>query len=204
MSYHLYTTPALVLGAYQSGKSHKRVILLTKDLGLIVAHVQSGRELRSKLKTTLDLFSYSRVSLIRGRTDWRLTGTESVEHLVRLRRIPERRVAVARMGKLLTRFIHGEEVNESLFETILSACLYLEREEEDAVIDFEALDITVSLKVLALLGYLDEGKILPEENKNLLAIAESPVLSHEVLAMSRREKLVSEALIHKAVLASQL
>lgn len=204
MSYHLYTTRALVFGAYQSGESHKRIILLTKDLGLIVAHMQSGRELRSKLKTTLDLFSYSRVSLIRGRTDWRLTGTESVEHLERLKRIPERRVAMARIGKLLTRFIHGEEVNESLFEAILSACLYLEREPDTAYIDFEALDITVSLKVLALLGYLDEGKILLEENKSLLAITEAPELSPQVLAMSRREKLTSEALIHKAVLASQL
>lgn len=204
MSYHLYTTPALVFGAYQSGESHKRVVLLTKDLGLIVAHMQSGRELRSKLKTTLDLFSYSRVSLIRGRTDWRLTGTELVEHFARLKRIPERRVAMARIGKLLTRFIHGEEVNEALFEAVLSACLYLEKEDDATFIDFEALDITVSLKVLALLGYLDEGKILLEENKNLLAITEAPELSPQVLAMSRREKLTSEALIHKAILASQL
>ena len=125
MSYHLYHTDALVLGSAPSGEGSKLIVLFTRDLGLITASAQSVREERSKLRYGLQDFSYSDVTLVRGKEFWRLTNAALYENM--LDQGEERKAVqmVSRISKLLRRLLAGEEKNEPLFVSVLEGLQFV-------------------------------------------------------------------------------
>lgn len=202
MSYHIYTTEALVLKSYPQGDGSRSLVLFTETLGLVHVHGQGLRELRSKLRHATDLLSFFQASLVRGRDRWRLSGASPTFLLsdVKLTR-PKRKIAME-LTALLSRFIHGEEPNEKLFCEIKNLFVFLEKENLSPQ-ELEALLIVGTLKILAALGYLDEGKVLFMENKTLSSIALAPI-SWELLEDAKIQKKESLSLIHNSFVASQL
>lgn len=202
MSYHIYNTEALVLNSYPKGDGSRSLVLFTEKLGLVHVHGQGLRELRSKLRHTTDLLSFFQASLIRGRERWRLSGASPALFLPETKSRPEKRKTALQLTSLLSRFIHGEEPNEKLFREIKNFFVFLEKEELSSQ-ELEALLIIGTLKVLAALGYLDEGKVLFMENKSLSSIAQTPI-SKALLEESQKKKADSLILIHNSFAASQL
>ncbi len=177
--YHLYYTDAIVLGAAPSGEGSKTISLFTRELGLITATAQSVREERSKLRYGLQDFSYSHITLVRGKEYWRITGAECVEHLLSGSLEPER--MIGRVCRLLRRLLAGEEKNEPLFCAVLEGLQFVkassvppflkevaDRPEDlnpspnqNSVLPLEkgesrvaAVEIVLVLRILHLLGYL--------------------------------------------------
>lgn len=154
MSHTLYKTDALVLGSTDIGEAHRYIDLLTRDFGRIRGVARSVRFERSKLRFSLQDFSLSSVSLIRGKEVWRITGAEEKHNVfTTLRgRVPEQEM-VARMMTLLRRLLPGEEENKKLFAIIQQATVFLVEHipEQEVLRDFECL---VVLRILHNLGYL--------------------------------------------------
>lgn len=153
MSYHLYTTDALVLGSSISGEGSKTLSLFTKELGLLTAFAQSVREERSKLRYGLQDFSHSEVALVRGREFWRVTHAALKENIFqRLSSSPEAALVAGRVCALLRRLLAGEEKNEPLFAAVSLGFSYLSAESRpEAALGAE---IALVLRILYLLGYL--------------------------------------------------
>lgn len=74
----LQTTMAYVLDAYPNGESNFVYKLFTRDLGLLYAHAQSVREMKSKNKYALQVGYPAEVTLVRGREVWRVTSAQHV------------------------------------------------------------------------------------------------------------------------------
>jgi len=128
--------------------------MFTKDLGRIQAVARSVREERSKLRFSLQDFSFSGVALVRGKEVWRVVGAESQYnfHHELLDRTEERDTMV-RLLSLLRRLLNGEEENRALFMVVSDAFSFLRMTplSKEELHSFECL---VALRVLYNLGYL--------------------------------------------------
>ncbi len=146
-----------------SGEANYLINLFTKDFGLITAHAQGVREIKSKLRYHLQYLSYSDIDLVFGKSGWRITNAaeKKIFFPVSFHEYETQRHAaiVARVSSLLRRLLKGEEKNEPLFRDIVSGFTLLSSGElvkEDA----RAAEIVIVMRVLDHLGYWGEDATL--------------------------------------------
>lgn len=150
MSYKTYTTEAIVCGSRASNTSDKSFLLFTKDAGMLWASAKSVREERSKQRFALQDFSLSKVSLVRGKTGWRVGSAEGQGNFFERASGQTGRAGAARLVRLLRQFIHGEVTHPLLFEDAKEALTQMADSEGDAA---NILAI-FTLRLLYRLGYV--------------------------------------------------
>lgn len=152
--YSIITTSAVVIRSRNSGENGKIFSLFCRELGLIKAHAQGVRKTNSKLRSHLVDFSLNKVSLVRGKNFWRLTGaTTEKNYFQTFKVVPVKLKTAANIVHLLERLLHGEEKNEKLFDLVKGGFDFLENlsVERGRVLAFET---TLVLRILHRLGYL--------------------------------------------------
>jgi len=160
MSYHLYQTRGFILRSAATGEANKVFFIFTEHLGLIAVSAQSVRKITSKLRHSLRDFSFVRISLIRGKTVWRLTDTEELTSFS-IENEKEKMKVFAGILTLVLRLIHGEEEDAELFSVLLDA-LFFFKKEELSLDETKRAETLVVLKILSPLGYVGENaKITP-------------------------------------------
>ncbi len=162
MSYVTYTTEALVCGSFEQNTADKSFLLFTRELGMLFATARSVREESSKQRFALQDFSRVRVSLIKGKTGWRVGSVEVIKNDFSLAPDRETRGSVVSFYKLLRRFIRGEEALAEVYDFSITALNELSKQAPNR----KLLDLYIQIKVLSLLGYVDE-ETLPAPLKNL-------------------------------------
>jgi DNA repair protein RecO len=171
MSHHIYQTDAFIIDSKNVGEANKMVYLFTRDIGMISAAAQGVRLLKSKLRYSLQDFSLSKVSLVRGKEVWRITSAGLKEKL--LSKMSPDSFAFARALVLVKRLTPGEEKNEPLFEALQKASDFLQTKEIDEIdpLHFECILV---LRILNHLGYLAPQPVIKqfvesnEWNKSLI------------------------------------
>lgn len=159
--HHIYTTKAFVIHSTPHGEAGKFLLLFTQDFGMVGAVATGIRLEKSKLKSHLQDFDYTMVSLVKGKEVWRVTGAHELAH--------EKITGLhLRILKLLRRLLHGEEKNEKLFKIIeeLYTTEIVEREVEMK----ECLTV---LQILHTLGYVaekDMDETVKKDKKKIIAI----------------------------------
>lgn len=153
MSHHIYQTRAYVIESIDSGEANKRLLLLTEDLGLIYVAAQGVRLLKSKLKASIQEYSFSKVALVRGRETWRLTNALQLISLYDKRLPIEVRRTLVELLMFLKRLTPRDlQVTEvfMLVNTCASFCF----EQKKTVSKYtEELGIFFAIRLLRLLGY---------------------------------------------------
>ncbi|KKU59558.1 MAG: repair protein RecO protein [Parcubacteria group bacterium GW2011_GWA2_47_12] len=158
MSYHLYHTPALVLGSSPTGEGSRTVELFTRELGLVSARAQGVRLVRSKLRYHLTDFSYIDAWLVRGREVWRLANAMSrANFFSALAGQEAARLCLVRAALLLRRLLPPEEKHEKLFDAVVS-CAAILQSRACAANELRDIEILLALRILFHLGYLGEPK----------------------------------------------
>src|SRR3989344_9675325 len=157
MSHHIYHTEGFVLRGESIGEANKYFRIFTKDFGMIGGVAQGVRLLKSKLRYSLQDYSYSKISLVRGKNTWRIVGAIKEKNLRDSLDDSDKFYVLAKAFSLLNRLVRGEEKNESLFDHIFSACEFLEKED---VNDFylKNFERVLAMRILRSLGYLGESK----------------------------------------------
>lgn len=154
MSHHLYQSDAFVLGNYPKGEASSLLPLFTRDLGLVLVSAQGLRQLKSKLRYSTQAFTLGHFALVRGKEVWRLTGAEALFQFSAWRTYPDRRFYLwARLFKLLSRLLHGEEKNEDLFELLVQALDFCQKTETFTSQEIKSLETLLVLRILKTLGY---------------------------------------------------
>ena len=103
--HHIYHTEAFVLGSNQNGEDSKIITLYTKELGLVRAKAQGIRKLASKLRFTLQNFSYAKVDLVRGKEIWRITTASPLDSNTDILCFPEREKVMVHIMSLVARLV---------------------------------------------------------------------------------------------------
>lgn len=188
--YAKYTTEAIVLGSRERGEADKTIILLTKDFGLLFARAIGARKESSLMRYALATSSMARVSLVRGKREWRVAGAVPTAS-----RLPEMPLHVfARMARLVSRLVHGEEENMHLFETVRAAHEALKVAEKHALPSIELLAVA---RVLHALGY-----IAPEAIGS--ALFAHSAYTPEMAAETEKARIALLGAVNAAIAASQL
>ncbi len=164
MSYHIYTTKALVLSTRIYREADSIYLLLTRDLGLVRATAAGVRKESSKLRGSLEPISIALVSLVRGQDYWRLT---SAQNSVKVSPRPE----ILRPLVLLEKLIQGEAHHPELFDAVEGRLMGHKKTGQD----FETILVAESLFHL---GYLKASDLALPKRDLTHAINEGLRQSH--------------------------
>lgn len=191
MSYQTYTTEALVCGTWSRNTSDKSYLLFTREAGMLYADARSVRVEKSKQRFALQEFSHIRVSLVKGKSGWKIGSVEALSNHYALACNKAARGSVITIYRALRRFYKGEESAPVLFDYVLKALPILTTD----FVERAYAEQVVQLRMLYELGYVDK-KRLPEVVLTELAI--------ESLVMNSEDNKKVERLIKHATDSSQL
>ena len=118
---------------------------------MIYASARSVREERSRQRFALQDFSHITVSLIKGKTGWRIGSVQSYGNIFGRADSRQSRGSVVRLLKLLRRFIQGEDPQPELFDEILYALHYV---ADTDLVNRQLVEDIVQARILYLLGYI--------------------------------------------------
>lgn len=157
MSYHIHTTEAFIVSSLPRGERNYSLLLLTEELGTLYAHAQGVRVLASKLRYHLIPHSFTRISLVRGKSDWRVVGAEGI---MRLDRLPaESRAALLRCLSLAAHTTVPDDPHTNHFSLMREALAVFTNTDESAI---PALELLTVLKIIYHAGFLpDDTEVSP-------------------------------------------
>jgi recombinational DNA repair protein (RecF pathway) len=192
MSHSMYTTEALVCGTFNRNTADRSYLLFTKEAGMLYAEARSVREERSRQRMALQDFSLVRVSLIKGKSSWKIGSIEARGNFFALSPDKAARGSVVSLMRFLRRFFSGQEAAPALFEYVTEALTLLSAETAKR----EFIESVVQVHILHALGYVD-GRFVPPfiQEASLIDIAKHNTKDVQTLL---------ETLIDKAVSTSHL
>lgn len=193
MSYQVYTTEAIVCGSLASQTADKAFYLFTKSAGMVYAKAKSVREERSRQRYALQDFSQVNVSLVQGKTGWRIGSVDTTNNFYVTAKTREARGSVVKLIKHLRRYVQGEEPNPALFNDILAGLHLLSQDQLASRAVFEQF---LLVRILHQLGYV----ALPTEFINIFTL---PILEVTV-DQYQSATLVCEPLLATARSVSHL
>jgi len=157
MSHHIYHTRGIILGSTPSGESNRVYKIFTEELGLLFGVAQAVREGKSKLRYTLQDYSFVNVDLVKGKEVWRIISAGFDRSLEIIKNDPTKIKMLARFYAFLLRMLQGQWRDQELFDETIRVADFLEKWEirRELTLSFEVL---VALRVLVHLGYMDGEK----------------------------------------------
>lgn len=186
MSYVTYTTEAIVCGSFDQNTADRSFLLFTKDAGMLFAVAKSVREERSLQRPALQDFSRIRVSLIKGKTGWRVGSVEAVSNDYARATTREMRGSVVTLYRLLRRFIRGEEPVGDLYGVVADSLDVLLGDLKNR----RLAELKAEVEILAFLGYVD-AEAIPKTVQGL-ALTEVALMTDPKLE-AQLEVLISKA-----------
>lgn len=157
MAYQTYTTEAIVCGTFNRNTADRSYLLFTKEAGMLYAEARSVREERSRQRMALQDFSLVRVSLVKGKSSWKIGSIQSEKNFFSAAEDKEARGSVVFVTKFVRRFYGGQEPAPVLFDYVVGALQLLSSTTSHR--DF--LEKIIQARILFELGYVDI-KMLPE------------------------------------------
>lgn len=151
MSYRIYTTEGIILKHANFGEANLVVWVLTRDLGLIIASVQAGRTVHSKLRPAIADYSLVRLSAVRGKNGWKATNAVAERNYFFDCSNEKNRHTLAQLSSAILRLMPGESQHSEIFDLTKSGFEHLISVPEYDLPLFESLFM---LRFLHLLGYV--------------------------------------------------
>lgn len=148
MAYKTYTTEALVVGVRDRAGADRSIRLFTEESGMLSARASGIREEKSKMRYALQPFSFARVTLVRGKHEWRLTGALCGSNVFFSASDRACRGQLLKFMRVVDRFITGEEESRELFSIVSDGVRHLAGHDDEI-----AYRVSV-FKLLASLGYI--------------------------------------------------
>lgn len=150
MAYTVHTTEGFILSSAPVGEANRIYHIFTREFGVIIATAQGVRLSQSKLRPHLLDYSFSSVSLVKGKEFWRITSAAGISK--------SKDKIYIQILTIIKRLLQGEGEHEVLFD-------YLKEE-----LFKENLDETnLMIKILTDLGYIDKKEIT-DNKKDLIAL----------------------------------
>lgn len=195
--YSIYSTEGIILSATPRKEADKLYRIFTREFGLIIAEAKGVRKIDSKLRYSLQLFSLTDFSLVRGRDKWRIASASLRNNVFfDLNGYPACRAIFCRIISLILRLIHGEEKNHLLFEYLKNSANFL-IEKKPVGVPLQNFEYLSVLRVLHALGYLGDTAFWR-------AFLDNPNFEDELLSKIGLSKKEAISAINKSIKESHL
>lgn len=190
MAYQTYTTDAFVIQTRDRIGADRMVRLLTRESGMLDARASGVREEKSKMRYALQTFSLARVTLVRGRREWRLIGAECGMNTFFAAANRDSRAHLLKLTKLIDRLVTGEEEHREFFSIVEDGVVHLALSASD-----DAYRVLV-FRILTALGYVAPTKS-SEQFSNAKTLEEAlrayvPSSAHEIDGTISAALLISQ------------
>lgn len=138
-------------GSYDRATADRTFWLFTQTAGMLYATARSVREERSKQRHALQDFAHVRVSLVKGKTGWRIGSVESITNYYAAAPTRAARGTVVAVVSTLRRLLAGEDAQPAIFADTVAI---LQRSRHaDSQAQARLLEM-YTLRTLAHLGYV--------------------------------------------------
>lgn len=114
-----YRTPALVIKKKDRGEADQILTILTQEFGKLQVLGKAVRKIKSKLRASSELFCFSEIEFIQGKSLKTLTDTLILDNFGNLRKSPERMKIAFRIAEVSDQLVKGEEKDKKLWRLIL-------------------------------------------------------------------------------------
>lgn len=158
MAYQTYITDAIVCGSRHHNTADKVCMLFSRELGMIFATARSVREERSKQRFALQDFSVIRVSLVKGKSGWRIGSTEAISNPFLGAAGRPARGGITYLIKLMRRYVQGEQAMVQVYDDLVAACAVIS--ESDDVFYITTWQNVFSARLVYALGYAAKSPTL--------------------------------------------
>lgn len=152
--YHIYTTDGIVLKRSNFGEANVILYILTRDLGLIIASAQSARLGVSKLRPSLQEYSSSVFSAIKGKNGWKITNAISKKNFF-FETPAFAQKFISQISTILVRMMPGEEIHKEIFDVVSTCFEYVQKVPEE---DLQNFEILCMIRILYHLGYVSSDE----------------------------------------------
>lgn len=179
-----YHTRGIVISGRPDGNDSRTINAFTENFGLIFAKAQGARTLHSKMRVGLQDFSLSELSLIRGKSGWKIVSVRPEKNFFELLRSDDDKLKIAGNVLNLVKKLVSEETHSSgLFAIVSNFFDFLILAEEKNVALAECLTL---IRILHILGYMKSD---PEIS---LPISSDEITTSDLQLISpRRSKIIS-------------
>lgn len=196
--YTKHHTRGIVLGKHDNGEADRTYALLTPDLGKVYAQAHGIRNGHGRNKGALQTLSIASVSLVRGKSGWKITNASS-EHsfYTKLASDTAKLAVLVRVFKLVRRMLAGEGSAHGVFAAVESFADVL-CTSELLFKDVRTLELLTVVRILHMLGYVKDDERLEVFFKDASDVSldiRTSFAPHEHLAL---------AVVNEALSASQL
>jgi DNA repair protein RecO (recombination protein O) len=160
-----YRTKGFIFKKDERDEANRVFSVFTKDFGKTEVFAKAIRKITSKLKSGIDIFSFSEIEFIQGKTYKTLTDAVFIDKFDNIKNSPEKFEIACRISTVLSDFLNGVEKDDKIFDFVKEIFNIL----ENSKIENKKLKILYYYflwNFLALQGYCPElGKCVICKNK---------------------------------------
>lgn len=152
--YHKHLTEGLVIKNFDTGDSSRKIALFAREFGLVYAHAQNSRSLKSKLRPSIQEFASGRFVLVKGFSGWRVIGASEAESIFdRLKNNRAKLAIVGNIFNLIKATFHESGDNHQTFDALKR---FLTKLPDLSDSEARLAEYATLLKLMSDLGYLKE------------------------------------------------
>ncbi len=148
MASRIFKAEGLILRTCVLGEADRLVTLLSWEEGKFEAVARGARKIKSKLAAGVDIFTYGRFTLHRGKTWPTITGQDAIEHFYWFRDEPDLYAYGLYFAELTDRLVAGKEQCADICRLLLESWRLLGEQG-----DYQLLCRTFELKLASSSGY---------------------------------------------------
>lgn len=159
--YEIYETEAFILELKNIKDYDQKIFVFTKDFGFLWLNVSGSRREKSKQKSFIQLLSYSKIFLVKGKNGYRITGGELLENLFFSFENKIKNKIFLNFLFLVRKFLVYEVESKKVFQLLVK--LKNELKKTQNLENIEKVEIFFIIKFLDEIGYWD-GEDVSLEN----------------------------------------
>ncbi len=152
--YEIYETEAYVLKNFNQSENDKKILIFSRDFGLIWLSSSGSRKINSKFRSLIQDFSFSKFFLVRGKRDYKMTGGELIENIFfDLEKERDRKILkLKNFFNLIEKFLIKNHPEPEIYDLLEEFISDLKKIEIDK---FKKKEIFYIVKLLNFFGYFD-------------------------------------------------
>jgi DNA repair protein RecO (recombination protein O) len=126
---------AIVLKTYGIGETHKGVVFLSRESGLMEAMAYGAKQIKSRLRSLTEVFSISRFYLYQNpvKQKYKITDAEMIYNFEGLRQNLKRYYTASLWAEIILKSFAGGEQGHNLFDLLQDSLIFLNNCQEDKI-----------------------------------------------------------------------
>ncbi len=150
-----YRTEAIFLKKIKRFEADEYLIAYSRDFGKLFVAGKSIRKIKSKLRSSSELFCYSNIEFVRGRNYNILTDSETINNFSKIKNDLGKMSVAFKISELIDSFITEEEEDENLWALIKKSFYLLDglSNKGDKKEELKLFYFYFAFKFLEFLGY---------------------------------------------------